>query len=96
VPWKRLCVRLKDWRTMLDQQPTLRRQIVSKLLTDKITLRPTTTDDGAPAYEVEANFTLGRFFQRILCPRGVASPMFASWNRIATWLRRIDGLRRAA
>lgn len=27
---------------------------------------------------------------------GMASPMPASWNQIATWLRRIDGLRRAA
>jgi hypothetical protein len=54
---KAVRARQKDWRTILDQQPTVRRQIVSKLLTDKIVLRPTTTDGGAAAYEVEANFT---------------------------------------
>ena len=79
--------RLKDWRDALDQKPTLRRQILSKLLTDKIVLRPTTTDDGKPAYEVEANFTLGRFFSGILCPRGVASPT----GVVPEWTREIPG-----
>jgi DNA invertase Pin-like site-specific DNA recombinase len=66
--------RLAEWQAVLGRQTVQARQIVTKLLDGKVTLTPTTDADGAPAYEVRATFTLGRFFQGILGPRAMASP----------------------
>ena len=65
---------------MLTDQPAAARQILSKVLEDKIVLRPTTMGDGAAAYEVEANFTLRGLFAGLvsdsrtveLCPGRMA------------------------
>jgi len=53
---------------------------IQQLLDGKIVLTPTTTGDGA-ILRGEANFTLGRSFQGILCSNGVASP--TGFRRVA-------------
>jgi hypothetical protein len=75
---KDLRTRLDEWRSLLGERTVVARQIVTKLLDGKIVLTPITIEDGTAAYELKANFTLGRFFSGILaptgCPRGMASP----------------------
>jgi len=36
-----------------------------------------------------------RLLERVYV-KGVASPIFASWNQLCDWLKAVDGLRRAA
>jgi hypothetical protein len=86
--------RLKDWRQMPGRETSLTRQILQKLLVEKILCRPVVRD-GEDAYEITARFHLGRLFEGIICPSGLASPMPASWNQIVSWLCQIDGLRAA-
>jgi len=47
-------------------------------------------------YRFEGEAAIGRLFAGVadVAPF-VASPTPASWNQIASWLRQIDGLRRA-
>ena len=65
--------RLKDWRQLLGRETAWTRQILQKLLVDKIVCRPV-VHEGEEAYEITARFHLGRFFEGIICPSGLASP----------------------
>ena len=69
-----LLARLAEWRGLLGREVAWSRQLLTKLLDGRVTFTPTTDTDGAPAYEVSATLTLGRFFSGILLPNGMASP----------------------
>ena len=92
---RKIRTRLTEWRELFGSNPSWTRQVIGQLLSDKITLTPHVDRKGAPIFRVKLPFTLGPLFAKI-CPKGVASPMPASWNQIAGWLRQIDSLRRAA
>jgi hypothetical protein len=49
-----------------------------------------------PAVDFTGRGDYGRLFAGLIVPRALASPMLASWNQIATWLRTVDELRRVA
>jgi site-specific DNA recombinase len=65
--------RLSEWRQLLGQEISWTRQIIQKLLVEKIICRPV-IHNGEDCYELTARFHLGRFFEGIICPRGLASP----------------------
>jgi len=67
--------------------------MVPKLLAGRITFTPQ-PETRRYAFRIPA--TLSRFFNGLVCPQGVASPIYASWNQIAAWLKQIDGVRKAA
>ena len=49
---------LQEWRDVLGGRNLLARQVVTKLLDGKVVLTLVTTEDGVPAYEMQANFRL--------------------------------------
>jgi len=85
--------RLTDWRGLLRSHVPQARQMVRKLLAGRITFTPQ-PETRRYAFRIPA--TLSRFFNGLVCPQGVASPIYASWNQIAAWLKQIDGVRKAA
>jgi hypothetical protein len=81
-----------DWRGVLHRQAPTARQILKKLLDGKITFTP--KNEGY--YEFEADGVLTKMLVGVTHPSMVTSPMPASWNQIASWLKQIDNLRQAA
>jgi hypothetical protein len=73
-----LRAQLENWRGLLGEEMAWTRQLIQKLLVEKVTLLPVTDADGQPAYEVRARFHYGRCVSELLradgCPVGVASP----------------------
>jgi hypothetical protein len=75
----------EDWRTVLAQDVSNARPILSSLLKTRVTITP----KGPKRWELRGEGTLAGLFSR-------ASPMPASWNQIAGWLKQVDGLRHVA
>lgn len=69
---------------------------MNKLLSGRIELRPANEDGPRDRCEVTIPLTFRGLLTGVLCPQGMASPICASWNQMAGWLRAVDGLRRAA
>jgi DNA invertase Pin-like site-specific DNA recombinase len=73
-----------NWRAMLGEETAWTRQILQKLLVDKVTFTPTTLPDGSPAYLIRARFHFDRLLSAIVtpsCPQGMASPRgFVNWG----------------
>ena len=76
---------------MLQRHPAQQRQILKKVLTGPLMF---TARKGY--YEFDGEVSFSTLLAEVAFPILVASPMPASWNQIVPWLRRIDGLRRAA
>ena len=68
------------------------RPIISNLLTSRMTFTPT---ERPKTCKVTGAASLDGLFSAVLSV-ALASPMPASWNQIANWLKQIDGLRQAA
>ena len=69
------------------------RQVIRKLLGGtRVTM--TLRDDGRCELSGRADY--GTLFNGIVVATALASPMPASWNQIAGWLKQIDSLRQAA
>jgi site-specific DNA recombinase len=87
---QQLYARLGEWRDLLTKQTQIARQILQKLLQDKILCTPKTAD-GQPQYELRFRIGFERLFQGILptsealavCSRGLASPpgTATAWTR---------------
>jgi hypothetical protein len=65
------------------------------LAAERVTLTPTERD-GERIYAYRGKFSFGGLFDGTIGPHLLASPMPASWNQIASWLKQIDSLRHAA
>lgn len=90
-----LSAKLDDWKGLLRRQVPQARQVLKKLLAGPILF--TEKRDGRKRfYEFTLKIALGRVVTGLACATMVASPMPASWNQIAVWLRQIDTLRQAA
>lgn len=70
---RRLGERLQNWRTLLREQVSSGRDILSTLLAEKVVMTPTLSAHGAGYYELRANLNYSGLFEGI-CPTGVASP----------------------
>ena len=79
------------WRELLTTHVQDGRQLLREVLAGPLRFTP----EGR-TYRFEGEAALGQIVAGIAgLPTFVASPMPASWNRIAAWLEQIDGLRAA-
>ena len=69
------------------------RQKLGKLIVGRINFTP---DAAEPRYRFAIPGTLALFFNELVHPQTVASPMPGSWNHIVAWLKQIDAVRQAA
>lgn len=83
----------EEWQALLRKHAPIARQMVRKLVEGRIVFTP---DLEARRYHFSMPGTLANFFSGIVCPQRMASPIYASWNHLAAWLRAVDCLRRAA
>ena len=94
---------LPDWRAALRQHAPEARQMLRKRLQGRVVTTPEVRHE-QPGSRVRGAASVEPLLNVVLRPAGeteggaqaMASPMPASWNQIAPWLREIDGLRRAA
>jgi hypothetical protein len=86
-----------EWRSLLRRYTPQARQILAKVLRDKLRFMPETRR-GCKGHRFLGEGTLTTLLTGLVpeLSQGMASLMPASWNRIAGWLRQIDGLRSAA
>ena len=84
-----LRARLDDWRGLLRRHVPQARQILRKLLVDRVVFTPRTDH-----YEFVGPWTLGKLVSGVVdLPQGMASPSTPSWNQILAWLREMAELR---
>ena len=89
---RELRVRLDDWRGLLRRHVPQARQILRKLLVDRVVFT-TRTDH----YEFTGSWTLGKLVSGVVdLPQRMASLSVPSWNRFHGWLQEMDLLRKAA
>jgi predicted secreted protein len=82
----------KRWRELLTSHVQDGRQLLREILVGPLRLTP----EGR-SYRFEGEAALGTLVAgKAGLPTVLASPMPASWNRIAGWLRQINDLRHAA
>jgi len=86
--------RLTDWRSLLHDETPKARGLLKRLIVGRLTMKP----DRLGFYRFEGTGTLLPLLRGIASavPQSIASPMPASWNQIAGWLKQIDSLRQAA
>jgi hypothetical protein len=86
-----------EWRSLLKRHTPQARQILSKMLRDKLVFRPEQRGNRR-GWRFTGEATITELLTGLVpeVSQAVASPMPASWNQIVTWLQGIDGLRRAA
>jgi hypothetical protein len=95
---QRLRTKLADWRGLLRRNVDCGREVLRALLVVPLRFTPI-TEGRRRAYKFEGLVGLSRLVAGVIelpTLTGVASPTFASWNRVASWLRRVDALRNAA
>lgn len=88
---------------MLTRHTPQARQILAKVLRDKLVFR-SEIRDGRPGFRFDGEGTITplltgmvpAFAAAMSHSQTVASPMCASWNQLSGWLRAVDGLRRVA
>jgi len=84
-----LRARLDDWRGLLRRHVPQARQILRKLLVDRVVFTPRTDH-----YEFVGPWTLGKLVSGVVdLPQGMASLRTPSWNQIMVWLREMAELR---
>ena len=89
---RELRVRLDDWRGLLRRHVPQARQILRKLLVDRVVFTPRTDH-----YEFTGSWTLGKLVSGVVdLPQRMASLSVPSWNRFHGWLQEMDLLRKAA
>ena len=59
---------------MAHRQTQIARQLMQKLITEKIRCTPKEQPDGGWMYEIRAKMSFGRIFAATLCPSGLARP----------------------
>jgi site-specific DNA recombinase len=92
----RLRAKLADWRGLLRRNVTEGRAVLRALLIGPLRFTPI-TEPRRRGYAFTGTIALDRVLAGVLeLPTVVASPMSASWNRIASWLQQMDAFRRAA
>ena len=69
--------RLTDWKGLLRVHVPQARQMVRKLVIDRIVFTPDAT---SLAYTFQATGTLSRFFSGLAYPQAVASHLATTWN----------------
>jgi hypothetical protein len=85
--------RATEWRATLRDEPTLARRLLRRLV-GPLTLWDASEPEAA---WVEWEAVLTPALLEGLAPiQVVASPMPASWNQVAVWLRQVDDLRETA
>jgi hypothetical protein len=90
-----LQARLTDWRELLRDDTPKARGLLKQLIVGRLDMEP----QPAGFYRFRGTGSLEPLISGIvpvLVPQSVASPMPASWNQIAIWLKQIDNLRQAA
>ena len=79
---------LNDWRALLHRHIPQARQILRKLLVERVVFTPKTDH-----YEFVGTWTLGKLVSGVVnLPQGMASLSMPSWNRILAWLREMAAL----
>jgi hypothetical protein len=84
--------RLSEWRSLLHDQTPRARGLLKQLIVGRLQMTPN-REEGY--YTFNGTGTLLPVIAGAV-PQSVASPMPGSWNQVATWLRIMDELRRAA
>ena len=86
-----------EWRGLLRRHTPQARQILSKMLRDKLVFRPEARN-GRAGWKFSGEATITNLLEGTVpeLSHVVASLPPASWNQITVWLKQIDGLRHAA
>ena len=89
-----LRARLAEWRDLLRTYAVEGQRLLRTLIDGRLNLTPV----DRTYYRFEGVGTLAPVLAGLLphVPHNMASPICASWNQMAGWLRAVEGLRRAA
>ncbi len=83
--------RLDDWRGLLRRHVTQARQILCKLLVERVVFTPKTDH-----YAFMGTWTLDKLLSGVVgLPQGMASLRVPSWNQLLEWLKSMDALRKS-